>query len=223
MDFFNKVKLKVSEKFNKEKGLFDSYCNIKVKLINQKRALEKAIRNESGNEYSFYERVPLRIGDIFVDDNNRLLEIIDVSNILVDEQNGFKYKVATVKKYTNPAGIVNLIGEQKVNDSNKVIMESARDIIINNSSITNSNTVILSLLQNIDLTSAWEASKSDLYNLFDYENYRGLENNVDNYFKGERVKESTFKKCLEIAKGIAGVLGVFVGSILSEILKNNCN
>ena len=220
MDALKKIKLKGSELIDKERKSFYSVCNISVKLLKAHRNIEKAKRSDDGAQYLFYSKVPLTINEVFVDENNRLLVVKEISNIIVSEDNSYKYKVATVQEYKNPAGIISLANKQEIKNSGNVNLIAARDIIMNNSTVANTGNIILSLLENIDLSSAWESAKKDLYDQYDYEKYQDIIRDVDNYFDGNAVSESKFKKYISKAREIAGVLGVFIGAILSEIIKN---
>ena len=220
MDTLKKIKLKASELVDKERKSFYSTCNISVKLLKAHRTIERAKRSDDGTQYLFYEKVSLMINEIFVDENNRLLVIKEISNVIVSEDNSYKYKVATVEEYKNPAGIISLVNKQEIKNSGNVNLIAARDVILNNSTVANTGNIILSLLENIDLPSAWESVKKDLYDQYDYEKYQDIVRDVDNYFDGDAASESKFKKHIAKAREIAGVLGTFVGAILYEIIKN---
>ena len=217
MDFLKTAKLRMTETFDKAKKTFDSSCNTSVKLLMQNRELERAIRSDDGKEYTFFEKTKVRIGDVFVDEANRLLIVTEISNLMYSDK-GYKYKKVAVEKYVNKSGIVYLASKNEINDSNKIVIESGRDVILNNSQISNSSKVVLSILSNLELKPAWEAAKSDLSYLYDYEKFFELKRDVDSYFENKSIKDAKFKKHIEKAKEIAGVLGTFIGAILGEII-----
>ena len=220
MDIFGKTKLKFNEIVDKNRRTFDSKCNIRVKLLMHNRQLDNAIRSDDGKSYTFYHKAPLRMHELLVDENNRLVEIVEVSNVLSDENELFEYKIANVIPYVNPTGIVSLSANLKATETGNIIIQSSGgDVSISNSTFNNSTQIVLSILQNVDLKSAWNAIKQDLYQLYDYERYADIVDAIDRHFKGEEIKKERFEKCLEKAKGIASVLGAFVGALLSELVK----
>lgn len=218
MDTINNAKIKLAELFDKDKKAFNSKCNIKVKLLMQNRELENCIRSEDGKTYAFYHKATLRIHDVFVDENNRLMEIINISNTMKDETSGYEYKNVNVEPYVNQAGIIYLSMKQSSVDNSKIILQSGGDITITGSNLQISNQTVLSIIHNLELRSAWLATKSDLYTLYDYEKYLDVVHAVDDFMSDEDVKKSKIEKFIEKAKGIAGILGTFVGAILVEIM-----
>ncbi len=218
MDKLNNAKMLFNELIDKNKKAFDATCNIQVKLLMNKRQLEKAIRSDDGRTYTFYHKVTIRMHDLIVDEHNRLVEVIDISNVIKNEDVGYEYKVVSVEPYVNQAGIVSLSSKIKAADNGKIIIQSGGDVNINNSSINNENKIVISILQDVNLKSAWVAAKYDLYQLFDCEKYCDMVDAVDKHFNGEEIKKAKFEKFVEKAKGIAGVLGTFVGAILVEII-----
>lgn len=199
-------------------------CNIDCVLINDNRDHQKAFREDDNETYVFYEKVKIKVGDIFVDSRGRLNIIKTISNTKSMEKNGQNYSVifTTVEPYENPTGIFKLFNDQSLKDSANVTLTATGDIIVNGV-INNNSKVTLSVFNRIDISSAWEAIKSDLYNLYDYEDYKSLVNYVEELRKaqneGKQEKsnkdQSRFEKYLLIAKKIAGPLGTFVGSAIA--------
>lgn len=212
------AKILFNEIIDKNKKAFDATCNIQVKLLMNKRKLEKAIRSNDGKTYTFYYKATIRMHDLIVDEHNRLVEVVDISNIIKNENIDYEYKVVSVEPYVNQAGIISLSSKIKAADNGKIIIQSGGDVNISNSSISNENKIILSILQDVNLNSAWVAAKYDLYQLFDYEKYIDMVDAIDRHFNGEDIKKAKFEKFIERAKGIAGVLGTFIGAILAEIV-----
>lgn len=167
---------------------------------------------------TLYHKAMLRIHDLIVDENNRLLEIAEISDALKDNS-GYEYKNAYVLPYVNQSGIVYLSSKVSITDNGNIIIQSGGDVNINNSSLINTSEIALSILQNIDLKSAWVATKNDLYQLFDYEKYEDMVVAVDKHFSGQEIKKAKFETFANEAKGIASVLGSFGGAILSELAK----
>ena len=199
-------------------------CNIDCVLINNNREHQKACREEDGETYVFFEKVKIKVGDIFVDLRGRLNIIKAISNTKSIEKNGQSYNVvlATVEPYENPAGIFKLFNEQSIKDSANITLTATGDIIVSGE-INNNSKVTLSVFNRIDIASAWEAIKSDLYNLYNYEDYKSLINYVEELRKMQNEErheksdkdQSRFEKFLLIAKKIAGPLGTFVGSAIA--------
>lgn len=202
---------------------FEKECtNIECILLNIGREHHKAKRHDDNKTYTFFEKVEIKETHIFVDSRGRLNKVISISNVKDFDSNGKKYRVieAVVEPYENPAGIFKLFNEQSVKDSSKIILSATGDIIVNGE-INNNTNITLSVFNNIDINSAWDAIKSDLYNLFDYERFKTLIEYIDEIKyktpdKDSPKERSKFEKFIEISKQIAGPLGVFVGSVLSS-------
>ena len=199
-------------------------CNIDCVLINNNREHQKAFRNDDDITYIFFEKVRIKVGDIFVDSRGRLNIIKAISNTKTMEKDNQSYCVvyATTERYENPTGIFKLFNEQSIRDNYNITLTASGDIIVNGA-INNNSKITLSVFSRIDISSAWEAIKSDLYNLYDYENYRALINYVEELRKSNNDEKSEkdnrghsrFDKFLLIAKKIAGPLGTFVGSAMA--------